>query len=185
MLAIKHLFCFFTFFFSFPLFFAPFSFYIVFFFFLCITRRPCTSKRCENWNKEKETVCVCVYKLKEKNKGQNHCHFLSFFFWCLCECLNFLFRSKRIIFSRMGMKNSMIILAVFVVASVRGFYLPGLAPNVFCRNPGDDPKCKVSRIENEFPISRSSCFLRGQWKYLSIDSIQWNLFCPMNILSKS
>ena len=31
-----------------------------------------------------------------------------------------------------------------VIAAVRAFYLPGLAPNVFCKSPIEDSKCKVS-----------------------------------------
>jgi hypothetical protein len=34
-------------------------------------------------------------------------------------------------------------------SSIRAFYLPGLAPNVFCRNAIQDSKCKVCSIEKK------------------------------------
>lgn len=33
------------------------------------------------------------------------------------------------------------------LSSINAFYLPGLAPNVYCRTAGVDSKCKVRLIE--------------------------------------
>jgi hypothetical protein len=37
-----------------------------------------------------------------------------------------------------------LLLIIFFFVSTSAFYLPGLAPNVFCRKPIPESKCKVS-----------------------------------------
>lgn len=44
----------------------------------------------------------------------------------------------------MAIRNLNLFLLVLLSSSISGFYLPGLAPNVFCRTPIPDSKCKVS-----------------------------------------
>jgi len=43
---------------------------------------------------------------------------------------------------------TVISLIICYAACIQAFYLPGLAPNVFCRNQIPESKCKVSRWEN-------------------------------------
>ena len=54
------------------------------------------------------------------------------------------------------METRNLALCFLFFATVHGFYLPGLAPNVFCRNPTQDSKCKVRWTK--FPITRVNCF---------------------------
>ncbi|CAF4003259.1 unnamed protein product [Rotaria sordida] len=42
----------------------------------------------------------------------------------------------------MVIRSSIVVFLVLLLSSINAFYLPGLAPNVFCRNPIPDSKCK-------------------------------------------
>ncbi|CAF4572455.1 unnamed protein product, partial [Rotaria sp. Silwood2] len=43
----------------------------------------------------------------------------------------------------MAIRSSTVFFLVLLSSSINAFYLPGLAPNVFCRNPIPDSKCKT------------------------------------------
>ena len=55
------------------------------------------------------------------------------------------FRSNTKLIHPMTVKPFHVLLLLLVgVSTTTAFYLPGLAPNVFCKNPIPDSKCKVS-----------------------------------------
>jgi hypothetical protein len=84
------------------------------------------------------TSCMSyVYRLKERNRGRNRSIFLRNHVFLF----NILFFIQILSMTRTS-RN--LFLIVLLSLSADGFYLPGLAPNVFCKNPVQDSKCKVS-----------------------------------------
>ena len=93
-----------------------------------------------------ETSCMLdVYRLKEKIKAKRLRFFLhSAFFYSALLIVSYFYSEHLYSILSMGLTSWKYFLVVLSLStSIQAFYLPGLAPNVFCKTPIPDSKCKV------------------------------------------
>ena len=93
---------------------------------------------------------MCVCRLKEKNKGRSSS--------ISRRHSSLIFQIELIIaMAVIGCAN--FLLLVLLASSIDAFYLPGLAPNVFCRKAVEDSKCKVSAARIELANHQGGLFV--------------------------
>jgi len=94
--------------------------------------------------KSEQVVCTQIKLFFKKNARRNVFYYL----------FNFLDTSMSLIFDI----TINLLLIILFSSLISAFYLPGLAPNVFCKTQIADSKCKVSLKKNRiFLINFSFC----------------------------